>query len=206
MGNTLQRCNRYDGRDIGRPYCLTLAVSHPNAMAIALHRWQDRFHPVRARLRKNPQARLRSPAEVAIAAALGCGIDANRATIDDWLRLPGISIHQARTLATLSQNGVAFFALEDIATALGIAVTALEPLAAAIHFRYYEPTGAPTQLDLNRTTVAQLMQVPGLPRDWAEWIVRSRQDGPFRDLAEFQRRCQVPPVAMARWMHYLRVG
>ena len=190
-----------------RPYCLTLPVPRCNAMVIALSHWKDRFDPVRARLRKNPQARLRSLAEVAIAAEMGLAIDANRASIDDWLRLPGISIHQARTLATLTQNGVAFFALEDIAAALGMPITRLAPLASVIHFHYYEPSPlVPQKLDLNRVDAAQLVQVPGLPPDWAEWIVRSRQSAPFRDLADFQRRCQVPPVAMARWIHYLRVG
>jgi DNA uptake protein ComE-like DNA-binding protein len=142
---------------------------------------------------------------VALAAEMGLTVDANRATLDDWLRLPGISIHQARTLVNLRYQGVTYAALEDVATALGVPPATLYPIAPAIAFRYYDAPVIPP-VDLNRATVEDLLRVPGMPPDWAEWIVRSRQWGPFRDLAEFQRRCQVPPVAMERWLHYLRVG
>ncbi|WP_008318804.1 ComEA family DNA-binding protein [Leptolyngbya sp. PCC 6406] len=164
------------------------------------------FHPLRQRLRQNPQTRLRSRGEVEIAAAMGLGIDANRATIDDWLRLPGISIHQARTLTELTRSGVIFFALEDVAAALGLPVAALDPLAPGIQFRYYDTDSlVPTPIDLNQATVEQLCRVPELPRDWAEWIVRSRLAGPYRSLEDFQHRCQVPPAAMSRWLHHLRI-
>jgi len=48
-------------------------------------------------------------------AALGIQIDVNQASVD-WLRLPGLSIHQARV--ELCRSGVQFYCLEDIAAAL----------------------------------------------------------------------------------------
>ncbi|NJN21119.1 MAG: helix-hairpin-helix domain-containing protein [Leptolyngbya sp. RL_3_1] len=40
-----------------------------------------------------------------MAAALGVRIDVNRATVDDWLRLPGLSIHQAHRLVHRVEQG-----------------------------------------------------------------------------------------------------
>ncbi|MGB7440454.1 MAG: ComEA family DNA-binding protein, partial [Coleofasciculaceae cyanobacterium] len=50
--------------------------------------WQS----IRVRLENDPYYRLQSVQEIAVAAALGIKIDVNRAGVDDWLRLPGISI------------------------------------------------------------------------------------------------------------------
>ena len=86
-----------------------------------LQTWFNHFHPLKAKLRRDPMMRLSTAAEVVVAADLGVRIDANQATVDDWLRLPGLSIHQARTLVRLSQNGVVFYALDDVAAALGLA-------------------------------------------------------------------------------------
>ena len=73
---------------------------------MALFDWIDsttrnnpNWHPIRARLQNDPYYRLQSAEEIAIAAELGIRIDVNQASVDDWLRLPGISIHQARSLA-----------------------------------------------------------------------------------------------------------
>ncbi|MEM0981135.1 MAG: hypothetical protein AAGH78_12785, partial [Cyanobacteria bacterium P01_H01_bin.58] len=77
-----------------------------------LQTWQQSVHPSRQRLQHDPLARLQSAAEVPIAVALGIRIDVNQATVDEWLRLPVLSIHQARTLTTLSQRGVAFYCIE----------------------------------------------------------------------------------------------
>ena len=49
---------------------------------------------LRSRILENPYYRFQSPFEIAVAADLGVRIDVNQAGVDDWLRLPGISIHQ----------------------------------------------------------------------------------------------------------------
>jgi predicted DNA-binding helix-hairpin-helix protein len=100
--------------------------------------WKWWLHPLSARLRKNSLARLRTAEEVAIAAALGVRIDVNRASIDDWLRLPGLSIHQARTLVALVDKGNYFLCLEDIAIALGVSTATLQPLVPILQFCYYD--------------------------------------------------------------------
>ena len=103
-----------------------------------LQTWFNHFHPLKAKLRRDPMMRLSSAAEVVVAADLGVRIDANQATVDDWLRLPGLSIHQARTLVRLSQNGVVFYALDDVAAALGLAPHHLTSLAPILQFCYYD--------------------------------------------------------------------
>ena len=58
---------------------------------------------LRSRIIEDPYYRFKSAFEIAVAADLGVKIDVNQANVDDWLRLPGISIHQARQLVALSQ-------------------------------------------------------------------------------------------------------
>lgn len=101
-------------------------------------RWKWQLHPLSARLRNNSRIRLRSEKEVIIAAAFGVRIDVNRASIDDWLRLPGLSIHQARTLVDQVEQGHHFWCLEDIARILGVSAATLQPLAPILQFCYYD--------------------------------------------------------------------
>ena len=58
---------------------------------------------IRTKLLNDPYYRLQTNAEIAIAADLGIQIDVNKAKVDDWLRLPGLSIHQARNLVQLCE-------------------------------------------------------------------------------------------------------
>src|SRR4028119_2001991 len=85
-------------------------------------------HLIRARIQNDPYYRMQSAQEIAIAAQLGIKIDVNQASVDDWLRLPGISIHQARSLVELSVAGVPFYSIEDIAAALSMPAQRLKPL------------------------------------------------------------------------------
>jgi len=169
--------------------------------------WQRWLHPVRDRLQRDPLARLNSLEEVAIAAELGVRIDVNQATVDDWLRLPDISIHQARTLATLSQQGVAFHSIEDVAAALGVSAVRLRPLTPVLQFCYYDTeslvSGMP--LSLNQTTVAELRTIPGLSATLIERIVNERRRSPFVNWADVHHRLRLTAAETAHWMHYLRM-
>src|SRR4028119_505459 len=111
---------------------------------MALFNWLPQARPnpnwqsIRARLQSDPYYRLQSAEEIAIAAALGMKIDVNQASVDDWLRLPGISIHQARLLFELASMGIQFCCIEDIAAALSIPVQRLKPLQSILSFCYYD--------------------------------------------------------------------
>lgn len=170
-----------------------------------LGQWRSRLDPVRARLLKDPYGRLQSLAEVPIAAELGIRIDVNRARVDDWLRLPGLSIHQARMLENLTRSGLQFYGLEDLAAALGLTTQTLQPLAPVLQFCYYDPESgvSPQRINLNQATVGQLMTLPGMQQPWAEAIAAERRRRRFVSLADFQARLSVPPEWMACWMHHL---
>ncbi|MBD1918376.1 MULTISPECIES: ComEA family DNA-binding protein [Cyanophyceae] len=153
-----------------------------------------------------PSYRLQSYQEVEAAAKLGFTLDVNRATVDDWLRLPGLSIRQAQGLVRLRQAGVQFNCLEDLAAALGTAPTQLTPLAAVLSFCYYEEhcDTLPT-VSLNQATVSCLVRLPGVPVALAEAIVWERSHrGPYQDLADLQKRLGLPPDLVQTLMYYLR--
>ncbi len=173
-----------------------------------LKRWQAlraQLNPLAARL-SQPGYRLRSYQEVEQAARLGYALDVNRATVDDWLRLPGLSIRQAQGLVRLRQAGVQFHCLEDLAAALGVAPTQLMPLAAVLSFCYYDTHGGTLpSVSLNLATVQQLGALPGMTAALAAAMVQERSHhGPYHDLADLQRRLGLAPDLVQMLMYYLR--
>lgn len=172
-----------------------------------LQTWLHQFHPLSTKLRRDPMMRLSTVSEVAVAADLGVRIDANQATVDDWLRLPGLSIHQARTLVNLSQSGVVFYALDDVAAALGLATQHLASLAPILQFCYYDEASPLTALppSLNQATVAQLMALPEMSAAIAERILNERQRSAFTSWSDVQHRLRLAPGQISQWMHYLKV-
>ena len=161
----------------------------------------------RAKLLNDPYYRLQSVADIQLAATLGVSIDANLAGVDDWLRLPGLSIHQARSLVCLTQSGVQFHCLDDVAAALGLPVQRLKPLEPVLRFCYYDPaspTAIPT-LNVNQASVEALTRVPGVDLFLARAIAQHRQrSGAYRNLADLQQRLALPPALTAELMHYLK--
>lgn len=168
---------------------------------------QNQQQPLRARLLADPYYRFQSLAEVALAAELGVRIDVNQASVDDWLRLPGLSIHQARQLVQLTQNGVQFYAVEDVAAALSLPVQRLQPLAAVMQFCYYDPDSvalAPA-ISLNAASVEQLLTIPGIVPSVAQSIIRDRiTNGPFQSLADLQHRLNFSGDVTQALLPYLR--
>ncbi|MEY3300551.1 MAG: hypothetical protein RLZZ597_3811 [Cyanobacteriota bacterium] len=180
------------------------------ALSRVLQQWQRGQGPtasLRQRLDQDPTYRLASLAEVAQAAEVGFRLDVNQATVDDWLRLPGISIRQAQILVQLRQSGVGFHALEDVAAALGVSLQTLQPLTPVLVFCYYDDLNAlsPRPVAINQATLADLTRIPNLPPSLAQTILWNRQRrGPFRSMADLQQRLSLSPETTATLMHYLR--
>lgn len=180
------------------------------ALARVFQQWQrlqGPSTPLGQRLAQDPTYRLASLAEVAQAAALGFRLDVNQATVDDWLRLPGISIRQAQVLVQLRQGGVSFHALEDLAAALGVSMSSLQPLAPVLSFCYYDDLSplVVRPVALNQAALEDLHRIPSLSPALALALIKERQRrGPFRSMADLQTRLHLPPDTIATLMHYLR--
>lgn len=162
---------------------------------------------IRSRLLSDPYYRLQTAQEIAMAASLGIKIDANRASVDDWLRLPGLSIHQARSLVSLTRSGVHFLCLEDLAAALSWSLERLKPLEPVLNFCYYDPESVytPQQINPNTASVEMLTKIPVVDTFLARSIVQNRdRDGYYRDLADLQSRLSLPGDLIGDLMHYLR--
>ncbi len=170
-------------------------------------RLSPNWQAIRVRLQSDPYYRLRSVEEIAVAAALGIQIDVNQASVDDWLRLPGISIHQARSLFELTSMGVQFLCLEDIAAALGVSVQRLKPLQPILSFCYYDAESllTPQPINPNTASVEQLTKIPAVDLFLARAIVQNRLDyDAYRNLADFQKRLSLNPQLTSELMYYLK--
>jgi len=154
-------------------------------------------------LRQDPYYRFQSLEEVAIAVTVGVSIDVNRATIDDWLRLPGLSIHQARSLVALTAQGVQFLAIEDIAAALGLSAQRLQPLVPILNFSYYTPALTQQSININRATSQELAELAIAPA-LAQRLIAERQNGDYRDFADLQRRLNLSGTIVMDLLQWLR--
>ena len=160
---------------------------------------------LRSRIVEDPYYRFKSAFEIAVAADLGVKIDVNQASVDDWLRLPGISIHQARQLVSLSQAGVAFYSISDLAAALSLPIHKLQWLAPVLSFQYYDRSLDLPSVQVNQATIDELTQIPQLSPALATKIVEQReQAGNFTDLVNFQQRLELPGELIGSLMHYLQ--
>ncbi|AKG21929.1 ComEA family DNA-binding protein [Calothrix sp. 336/3] len=176
------------------------------------HNWLSsslnlRMQRLRSQLLNDPYYRLQSLEEVAIAVQLGIRIDANQATIDDWLRLPGLSIHQARTLVELSRGGVKYYCIEDVAAALGISAPRLQALEQILDFSYYEDDvldHSKFTINPNTASVEALAKVPFIDAQLATAMLENRQLAPFKNIVDLQQRLNLPGDILAQLMYYLR--
>jgi DNA uptake protein ComE-like DNA-binding protein len=172
-----------------------------------LSRWfSSSQSSLRSRLLSDPFYRFQTVEELQMAAQLGIMIDVNRATVDDWLRLPGLSIHQARSLVQLTQSGVQFYAIEDVAAALGLTPRHLHAFVPVLLFCHYDPEGMdqPQRLNPNQASRLSLQALPCISDELASAILAQRTaGGPFKNLADFQQRLYLSSDQIAILMHYL---
>jgi DNA uptake protein ComE-like DNA-binding protein len=158
------------------------------------------------RLAQNPALRLRDAAEVRRAARLGWGLDVNRASAADWLRLPGCRPEQADLLLRLQAGGVQLSGGDDLQRLLGLDDATLQAWLPLLRFHWYgEPTPAgPAPVAVNRADAAELQQRLGLSPERCARLLAERGRAPFRDLAELQQRLQLPAALVEGWIG--RVG
>ncbi len=174
--------------------------------------WLPRINPrlqkLRQKILNDPYYRLKSAEEIAIAVELGIRIDANQATVDDWLRLPGLSIHQGRTLVELARTGVKFYCIEDIAAALGLTPQRLKPFDQILIFGYYDDESLDNityVVNPNTATIESLLKVPFIDSSLAQAVVDNRiAIGPYRNIVDFQKRLNLQGEILAQLMYYLR--
>ncbi len=172
----------------------------------AANRLNSQHKAIQKKIAANPYYRFQSLVEVELAAQLGIRIDVNQATVDDWLRLPIISIHQARSIVELVGMGVQLLCIEDVAAALGLPPQKMQPFATILHFEYYDNNSllAPQKINVNTAALEQLGQIPVLSEELAEEIYQNRQElGNYRNLADLQSRLCLSSETIVQLMYYL---
>lgn len=160
-----------------------------------------------AKLKKNPYYRFQSEREIEIAGELGVKIDVNRATVDEWLRLPGISIIQAKKLVEIVNSGIPLLCIEDLAAALGVSVFQIQPWRPVLYFSYYLPDSCyeNERINPNYATLNQLQQIPNLPPEIATKIIRERETGgEYRHMGDLKNRLDLDPQLAYHLLRYFQ--
>lgn len=161
---------------------------------------------IRNKIANDPYYRFQSPKEVAIAVELGIRIDVNQAIIDDWLRLPGFSIHQARSLVELVKMGVMLVCMEDIAAAIGVSLQQIQAYEPILVFAYYDRLSplSPEKINPNLALESEIAAIPGIEDSLAqEWIANRQQHGKYRSLIDLKSRLNLNSDLTSQLMHYL---
>jgi len=162
---------------------------------------------LRSKIKNDPYYRFQSLEEISIGAQLNIKIEVNTATVDDWLRLPGVSIRQAQTLTALTASGVQFYSLEDMAAALNVPLSRLQPFSPILSFNFSDPESclSPVLVNVNLATAEELASLPFFDLAFAEKVVENRlTEGKYSSLADFHQRLGLDAQLTSQLMHYLR--
>ncbi|MGD1918030.1 MAG: helix-hairpin-helix domain-containing protein [Pleurocapsa sp.] len=161
---------------------------------------------IRKKIANDPYYRIQSLTEIAIATELGIKIDVNQASVDDWLRLPGFSIHQARSLVELVKMGIQLFCIEDIAAAINVPLQRLQPCDPILAFAYYDRLSSlsPQKININTASIAELATIPYITPDLAHQIQSDIQaNSKYRNIVDVQRRLNLNRELTSQLMYYL---
>ena len=112
-------------------------------------------------------------------------------------------------LLRLQQGGVQLSGLDDLQRLLELPTAQLAQWEPLLLFRWYgdglPASPAPSRLDLNRSSAAQLeQQLPQLNAERRARLLRERQRQPFQDLADLQQRLQLPPALVEQLIGRVR--
>ena len=151
------------------------------------------------KLHQNPWLPLPDEASVQRAARLGVQLDVNCAPAAQWQRLPGMNWQWIERLLQLQRQGAHLHDLAELGQYLGVSPALLrlwQPvLVFHSHGGHHPPL--PPLVDVNGASGRQLRSLPGLAVGQVALLLRERQRGRFRSLADLQSRLRLPDPVMA---------
>lgn len=159
------------------------------------------------KLHQNPWLPLPDEASVQRAAQLGVQLDVNRAPAAQWLRLPGMNWQWIERLLQLQRQGTHLHDLAELGQQLGVSPTLLKRWQPVLVFRAPgDRSRLPPLIDANGASGHQLCSLPGLDGAQVALLLRERQRGRFRSLADLQSRLRLPDPVMAALAGRLHCG
>lgn len=152
--------------------------------------WLDPLARQMLRVLKQPSKKINPPTPWLI--------DVNRASLNDWLKLPGCNNSQAELLLRLQQGGVQLSGVADLAQLLELSTAQLEAWKPHLLFRWYSEPPSPNQppINLNSAVAAELIALEVFNPERYKRLLRERARRPFSDLADLQDRLGLPAAVV----------
>ena len=122
-------------------------------------------------------------------------IDVNRASADDWRRLPSCNETMVDLLMRLQRGGVQFSHANDLFLLLDLPQEVALSWLPHLIFQWYSedsPLVAPEPLDLNGADASALQQRLNWPAERLEHLLQERSRRCFDNLADLQERLSLP--------------
>ena len=126
-------------------------------------------------------------------------LDVNRATAEQWQRLPGCTAAMIDLLIRLQQGGVQFSQADDLFQLLDLPPLVAEQWRPHLIFHWYgdaPPLAEPPPLELNSASPQELQQTLLWPQARLNRLIQERIRQPFANLADLQERLCLPPEAI----------
>ena len=136
-------------------------------------------------------------------------LDVNRATPEQWEKLPGCSEAMVDVLMRLQRGGVQFSQLDDLALLLNLPTDLLKLWTPHLVFRWHgDAPVLPEQplLDVNAAAPTLLEQTLNWPKPRLQRLIQERRLKPFEHLADLQERVCLPPDAVEQLIGRVSFG
>ena len=136
-------------------------------------------------------------------------LDVNRATPEQWQKLPGCSEAMVDVLMRLQRGGVQFSQLDDLALLLNLPADLVKLWTPHLVFRWHgDAPELPKQppLDLNAAAPTLLETTLNWPKPRLQRLIQERRLKPFEHLADLQERVCLPPDAVEQLIGRVSFG
>lgn len=136
-------------------------------------------------------------------------LDVNRATPEQWEKLPGCSEAMVDVLMRLQRGGVQFSQLDDLALLLNLPTDLVKLWRPHLVFRWHgDAPVLPEQplLDVNAAEPTLLETTLNWPKPRLKRLIQERRLKPFEHLADLQERVCLPPNAVEQLIGRVSFG